>query len=167
MYLPQDAFELESYRQSRTVVVANVAPSVLDISMTLNTLRYAAPIKQGLRNKVKLEPSPRNPANWDNEKLAAWIKEKSLGKLKPAKICPWESGRQFLSLPESEIILRITASHPKMSEEKAKDFYLKLWKVFIDARTRERKMKMKPINSVFKKTTAKAPNPLAEINDKK
>ena len=38
--LLKEAFELESYKLSRTVVIANVAPSVLDTAMTLNTLRY-------------------------------------------------------------------------------------------------------------------------------
>ena len=37
--LLKDAFELESFRKSRTVVIANVAPSLMDIAQTLNTLR--------------------------------------------------------------------------------------------------------------------------------
>ena len=46
--LLKDAFELESYKLSRTVVIANVAPSVLDTAMTLNTLRYTALEKGGI-----------------------------------------------------------------------------------------------------------------------
>ena len=38
--LLKDAFELESFRKSRTVVIANVAPSLIDLAQTLNTLRY-------------------------------------------------------------------------------------------------------------------------------
>ena len=38
--LLKDAFELESFRKSRTVVIANVAPSLMDIAQTLNTLRH-------------------------------------------------------------------------------------------------------------------------------
>ena len=37
--LLKDAFELESYKPSRTVVIANIAPTIADLSMTLNTLR--------------------------------------------------------------------------------------------------------------------------------
>ena len=68
------------------------------------------------------------------------------GKIDPTKICPWETGRQFLSLPESEVLKRITLNHHKVSEKEAKDFYLSLWKIFIDARTRERKAKLNPSN---------------------
>ena len=46
--LLKDAFELESHKLSRTVVIANVAPSVLDTAMTLNTLRYTALEKGGI-----------------------------------------------------------------------------------------------------------------------
>ena len=164
----QDAFDLESYRQSRTVVVANIAPSVVDISMTLNTLRYAGPIKQGLKNKVREEVDMRNPKHWSNEMLTDWMNktwnyyDKKIYKsiddrtvaryvqtrrhvvIDPKIICPWESGRQFLSLSESEIISRITTNHPGVSEERGKECYMSLWKVFVDARTHERKMKMKP-----------------------
>ena len=38
--LMKDAFEVESHRHCKTVVFANVSPSVADLSMTLNTLRY-------------------------------------------------------------------------------------------------------------------------------
>ena len=38
-HMLKDAFELESYKPSKTVVIANVAPSYVDLSMTLNTLR--------------------------------------------------------------------------------------------------------------------------------
>ena len=37
--LLKDAFELESYKPSRTVVIANIAPTIADLPMTLNTLR--------------------------------------------------------------------------------------------------------------------------------
>ena len=38
--LLKDAFELESFKQSKTVVIANIAPSAADMAMTLNTLRW-------------------------------------------------------------------------------------------------------------------------------
>lgn len=37
--LMKDAFEVESHRRCKTVVFANVSPSVADMSMTINTLR--------------------------------------------------------------------------------------------------------------------------------
>lgn len=35
-------------------------------------------------------------------------------------------------------------SNPNIGEKKAKVFYISLWKLLIDARTRERKQKLKP-----------------------
>ena len=56
-------------------------------------------------------------------------------------MCPWETGKQLLSLPESEFLTRLESDG--LSEKAAKDFYLSLWKNFIDARTRERDSKLK------------------------
>ena len=41
--------------------------------------RYVGPIKQGMKNRVKIEPDMENPANWDNERLAWWFKNKTKG----------------------------------------------------------------------------------------
>jgi len=141
--LLKDAFELESHRLCKTVVFANIAPTLADNAMTLNTLRYVAPIKMGLRNRTKILPNPDNPAAWPNQTLVEWVKATSNGKIKSQTLCPWESGKQFLRLPEAEILKRITENNPKISEKKAKDFYMRLWKLLIDARTKERKAKMK------------------------
>ena len=51
--LLKDAFELESRRLCKTVVIANVAPSVVDCAMSLNTLRYVTPLKIGQINREK------------------------------------------------------------------------------------------------------------------
>ena len=42
----------------------------------------------------------------------------NLGKIDPKLLCPWESGRQYLSLPESEVLERLMSQ--KMGEKKAK-----------------------------------------------
>ena len=107
--------------------------------------RYVGPIKQGLKNRVKSEPDPKNPANWDNQRLSTWVTGKSKafckGKVKPETLCPWESGKQLLSLPESEILTRLQTDG--LSEKAAKEFYLSLWKILIDARTKQRDSKLK------------------------
>ena len=57
--LLKDAFELESFRKSRTVVIANVAPSLIDLAQTLNTLRYNGILSnfKDLRDKIiKIPP---------------------------------------------------------------------------------------------------------------
>jgi hypothetical protein len=45
--LLKDSFEMASNKLSKTVVIANVAPGVADLSMTKNTLRFITPIKIG------------------------------------------------------------------------------------------------------------------------
>ena len=147
--LLKEAFELESYKLSKTVVIANVAPTVLDVSMSLNTLRYAAPIKQGIRNRSQLEPDKRSPANWSNEELRHWWTVRTKGRVNLETVCPWESGRQFLSLPEPEILRRV-CENSSIGEKTAKDYYVSLWKRMVDSRARERKARMRPLKSVYR-----------------
>ena len=47
--LLKESFELSSNKHTKTVVIANVGPSVSDLSMTKNTLRFVTPIKVGSR----------------------------------------------------------------------------------------------------------------------
>ena len=116
--LLKDAFELESHRLCRTVVFANIAPTLADNAMTLNTLRYVAPIKMGVKNRTKIAPNPKSPANWSNEKLVQWVKKESNGKIDSNTLCPWESGKQFLSLPEAEILKKIMENNPEITGKK-------------------------------------------------
>ncbi len=139
--LLKDAFEVESHRHCKTVFVACVSPSVADMAMTMNTLRYVAPIKIGEVVGEKTAPNPDNPANWSNAVLKEWVAKRSNGKIDPEALCRWESGMQMLRVPETEFIGRILQHHPAMGEKKAKLFYVSLWKLLIDARTKERKEK--------------------------
>ena len=124
---------------------ACVAPTLLDQAMTLNTLRYVGPIKQGNHNRAKVEADPRNPSNWDNSKLRSWLAGPGSCNLHINLdiLCPFESGRQILRLPEADFIRRITEGKPKITEKAAKSVYEKLWAKLVDARTRERKKKVK------------------------
>ena len=155
--LLKEAFELESFKLSRTVVIATIAPTILDVSMTLNTLRYAAPIKQGIKNRRQREPDLRNPANWSNERLVEWWVNKTKGRVQTKALCPWESGRQFLSLPETEILTRI-CDNSKITEKMAKEYYVSLWKLMVDAKIRERKSRMKPLKSAIMKRNPPEPS---------
>ena len=49
--LLKDAFELMSNKHCKTVIFANVAPSLCDMAMTKNTLRFITPIKIGNTRK--------------------------------------------------------------------------------------------------------------------
>ena len=70
-----------------------------------------APIKLGAENRVKVEPDPRNPANWSNAELSRWVTTHSRGRIQPATLCPWESGRQLLRLPEIEFLRRLVSNN--------------------------------------------------------
>ena len=106
----KDSFEMTSNKLSKTVVIANVAPGVADLSMTKNTLRFITPIKVGASQKSKTEhlaPDENSPATWTNEMLRAWCTKYSKGKVDVDKFCPFESGKQILSIPESDFIQRL------------------------------------------------------------
>ena len=51
----KDSFELMSNKHCKTTIIANVAPSVSDLAMTKNTLRFVAPIKIGAKEKVQTD----------------------------------------------------------------------------------------------------------------
>ena len=128
------------------MVFACVAPTLLDQTMTLNTLRYVGPIKTGSHNLKKVEPDVRNPSNWDNARLRTWFLETFPNlKINLDLLCPFESGKQILRLPEADFILRITKGNPKIAEKTAKSVYDKLWAKLVDARTRERRRKVKKV----------------------
>ncbi len=143
--LLKDTFEVESHRQCKTVVIACVSPSVADISMTMGTLRYTVPIKIGQLNREKAKPNPKNPATWSNAVLKEWVHETSGGAVSADMLCPHESGMQLLRVPETEFICRVMEGSNRTFEEKrTKAFYTSLWKLLIDARTAERKAKLRP-----------------------
>ena len=103
----KDAFELKSSKHCKTLIFANVSPSVADTLMTKNTISFVAPIKIGAKEKIKapnLEPNEKNPATWTHEGLVAFINKYSKGKVNPDLFCPFESGRQIMSIPQQDFI---------------------------------------------------------------
>ena len=94
--LLKDSFELESTKQCKTVIIANVSPSVNDIQMTKNTLRFIVPIKVGstlIKNVDHLLPQENSPITWTNEMLRNYLTKFSKGKVDLDKFCPFESGK--------------------------------------------------------------------------
>ena len=72
----KDSFELESTKHCKTVIIANVSPSVSDLAATKNTLRFIVPIKIGSalkKNLDHLKPDVKNPATWDNKMLRDFL----------------------------------------------------------------------------------------------
>ena len=66
-HILKDSFELLSRKHCKTVVFACVSPSIFDMAMTKNTLRYITPIKIGAKEKVKRKVDSENPADWTNK----------------------------------------------------------------------------------------------------
>ena len=84
------------------MIIANVSPSVSDIGMTKNTLRFIVPIKIGgeiKRDPTKFVPNLKNPMTWDNEMLRVWVKE-NFSNVDVELFCPFENGMQLMSLPQ-------------------------------------------------------------------
>ena len=143
--LLKDAFEVESRKLCKTVVIANVAPTLVDTSQSLNTLRYVTPLKIGQSNREKVKLNPKNPAHWNNKQLRNYVKTNSKDAIDMDQFCPFESGMQILRIPEATFVERIMKStNPPWGEKRALEFYKKLWKQLIDVRTKERKQRMKP-----------------------
>jgi len=93
--LLKESFELFSNKHCKTVVCAYVGPSVSELAMTKNTLRFVTPIKVGAKQKVVAnhEPDASNPATWTNQMLKDWINEVSKGKINADNFAPYESGK--------------------------------------------------------------------------
>ena len=94
--LLKDSFELESTKQCKTVIIANVSTSVTDVAMTKNTLRFIVPIKVGgalKKNIDHLQPNENSPITWTNVMLREWVTNFSKGKVDVEKFCPVESGK--------------------------------------------------------------------------
>jgi kinesin family protein 2/24 len=135
--LLKDSFELQSTKQCKTVIIANVSPSVTDIQMTKNTLRFIVPIKVGgsLKRSVEhLLPNENSPITWDNKMLRDWVTKFSKGKVNVDEFCPFESGKQILAIPEQQFLQRLM--NQGFTEKQSQKCYTKIWSMMIDARTK-------------------------------
>ena len=108
--------------------------------MTKNTLRFITPLKvcaTKKSDKTHLEVDSENPATWTNEMLREWM-QFQIKSLDVFSFCPFETGKQILSITDSEFISRLMSCHHSISEKKAKHVYDQLWKMFIDARSKNK-----------------------------
>jgi len=65
-------FDPDSSRECRTVVIACINPSLADVAVSRNTLRYA----ELLRNPIPVTDfNPERLVNWSNERVQQWIRE--------------------------------------------------------------------------------------------
>ncbi|KAI9002342.1 P-loop containing nucleoside triphosphate hydrolase protein [Gaertneriomyces semiglobifer] len=140
--LLKSAFEIADMRQSRTVIVGTLAPSIFDTQQTSNTLRFISNLKVAVPvTKQLAKPNnPLDPSSWDNAFLRSWVTS-TYSLINPEILCPYESGKQLCRVPEGEFIERCLKC-PGTTEKRVKAFYLKLWGMVVDQRTRGRKEKL-------------------------
>ncbi|KAL0223704.1 hypothetical protein P9112_003094 [Eukaryota sp. TZLM1-RC] len=140
--LLKDVFELTSIRQCRTVFLCCVSPLYGDLPHSINSLRYAEPLRLVSHSrKRQVFVNQKDPAHWDNEKMGRWVTKFSHGLVDPEVLLPGMSGMQLLRLPETEFMRRCISN--KFSEKQAKLLYTKLWEKAIDVRTRNREILLK------------------------
>ncbi|KAI8621369.1 P-loop containing nucleoside triphosphate hydrolase protein [Chytriomyces sp. MP71] len=139
------AFELASDRACKTVVIATLNPSILDTNHSLNTLRYISPLK--VQVPVSTEKDSNDPSSWSNATLKTWVSHAS-DAIDPEILCPAESGKQILKLPEAAFVDRCCKC-PGVSVKVARAFYNKLWRLVVDARTKIRRDKEEAVKKAL------------------
>ncbi|KAG8732926.1 hypothetical protein FRC11_010065 [Ceratobasidium sp. 423] len=95
-----------------------------------NTLTYVSPFRVTTTSQSAAS-SETSPAAWSNEEFRAWV-AKTSSKIDPAKLAPFESGKQMCELDEGVFIQRCLDSQKDgldkpLTEAGAKAFYDKLW----------------------------------------
>lgn len=74
--LMKGCFDVASNRLSNTVVLAHVSPLARDSSHSLNTLKYAAPLRVAVaKTSKKMERDIADPAMWSHDEAVNWVGE--------------------------------------------------------------------------------------------
>ncbi|KAL4877575.1 P-loop containing nucleoside triphosphate hydrolase protein [Aspergillus karnatakaensis] len=126
-------FDPDSTQSCKTVILACINPSFLDVGASKNTLRYAEMLRVALPKNTKkgVEIDMAVPATWGNKDVRNWIKWQS-GRLAISAydLAPTETGLQLLRLPAEEFVQRCLET-PGVTEEQARAFHSKLWELHV------------------------------------
>lgn len=143
--LLKEAFELASTQPTKTVFVATISPLQIDISASLNTLRYASSLlvipPKISKSEQLLNAHPDNIFFWSHEQVLQWLQQEipNFSSEQWKIVVPFESGNSLAKVPELEFIRRIgEASNGKVGEKRARSIYLKFWDLVVESRTRSR-----------------------------
>ncbi|KAF8608391.1 P-loop containing nucleoside triphosphate hydrolase protein, partial [Ceratobasidium sp. AG-I] len=136
-------FDVEATRNCKTVIIAHVSPHLSDAPHSNNTLTYVTPFR--VTTVAQTSDSAASPSAWSNEEFRAWVSKNST-KIDPAKLAPFESGKQMCELDEPVFIQRCLESQKDglggtdkaLSEKGAKGFYDKLWGLIFAAKQNTR-----------------------------
>lgn len=131
----KSAFDVNSTQTCKTLVIACINPSILDVAQSKNTLRYAEMLKVLMPKAKPRAFDARIPTTWANKDVREWIKKNSgAPQINSALLAPKEDGTQFCRLKEDEFVGRALLT-PGVRPEKAKLLYFKLWALHIDSRS--------------------------------
>jgi kinesin family protein 2/24 len=126
-------FDPAAERSCKTVVVACVNPSFLDIGATKNTLRYGEMLRVTVPKTVVQKYDAKKPSTWPQDLLHDWIlKNSGAPPISPSMLAPEETGVQLLRLPVPEFITRCLKT-PDVTLEQATAFQAKFWRLHIDS----------------------------------
>ncbi|KAL3422062.1 diatom spindle kinesin 1 (kinesin motor domain containing protein) [Phlyctema vagabunda] len=130
----KNVFDVKSERASMTAVLACVKPSFSAISATQNTLRYGELLRIPVSQTKAPAYNASIPRTWSNEMTREWIRNNSGTPAIDSRIlAPVENGTQLCRLPKAEFVTR-SLKTPGVTEERARVFYDKLWRLHIDSR---------------------------------
>ncbi|CAE6443937.1 unnamed protein product [Rhizoctonia solani] len=133
-------FDVEATRHAKMVIIAHVSPHLVDASHSNNTLTYVSPFRVTTTSQ---STSPEtSPGAWSNDDFRVWVARTS-SKIDPAKLAPFESGKQMCELEEEVFIQRCLDSQKDgldkpLTETGAKVFYDKLWGLVVEAKQNSR-----------------------------
>jgi hypothetical protein len=72
--LMKDCFDISCSRLCNTVVLAHVSPLARDVAHSLNTIKYAAPLRVAIAApNPHLQRDDRDPALWSQDRVAEWV----------------------------------------------------------------------------------------------
>ncbi|KAJ4250723.1 hypothetical protein NW757_006924 [Fusarium falciforme] len=147
-------FDPAAERSCKTVVVACVNPSFLDVGASKNTLRYGEMLRVPVPKAVAPKYEVAKPSTWSHEQLQEWIGKNSGTPAVSAEIlAPQETGKQLLRLPVPEFITRCLKT-PDVTMEQATAFQSKFWRLHVDS---QRPTNVKP-KAEQKDTNSEAPS---------
>ncbi|KAH8168732.1 kinesin motor domain-containing protein [Sarocladium implicatum] len=137
-------FDPAGTRRCRTIVIACVNPSLLDLAAGRNTLRYAETLRVLLPKSASIEYDPASPMTWTNSQLRAWIQKNSGNPaIDGSLVAPIETGTQFLRLPAAEIEARCLKTTGVTSQQ-AHAFHSKLWILHVESQAGGNKTSEQP-----------------------
>ncbi|KAH7327163.1 P-loop containing nucleoside triphosphate hydrolase protein [Rhexocercosporidium sp. MPI-PUGE-AT-0058] len=145
-------FDTKGHRHCKTAVVACVSPNIVDARPTKNTFRYAELLRIPVPPFRQPAHQEEMPSTWTPAALKAWVDNNSGSPpINSTLLAPTENGIQICRLPKGEFVSRCLKT-PGVTEQQARAFYDKLWRLHIDSRKMMNNAKPKPAQPTTSRT---------------